>query len=81
MYLVNAENDQMQPLEVLHDAHWGPEKKGRNGFLEEVMRAVENEVPGDQHDDDLVGVCKDSQRRLRRQDTAWLTKIAVKIAF
>ena len=68
--LVHSENDQMQPLEVLHDAHGGPEKKGGNGFLEVVTRAVEDKVPGNQHHDNLVGVGQAGQGRFWRQNAA-----------
>ena len=67
---VDAYYDEMKPLEVLQDAHRGSEEKSRNYFFEEIIWTIEDEVPGEQHDNHLVGVGQNCQGRLWWQDAA-----------
>ena len=63
MNFVDTDYDEMKPQKVLQDAHWGPEKKGGNYFFKDVVWAVEDEVPREQHDNDLVGFSQNCQGR------------------
>jgi hypothetical protein len=67
--LVDAEDHKVESLEVLQDAEWGAQHKSGKEFFEEIVRAVEDEIPGQNHDEDLISVGQDCKRGLGGEDT------------
>ena len=73
--LVDTDDDKMKPLEVLQNTEWSAKQETRDNFLEEIVRAIEDKIPRQNHDQGLVRVSKNGKGRFGRQqatqDASW----------
>ena len=64
--LVDTDDDKMKPLEVLQNTEWSAKQETRDNFLEEIVRAIEDKIPRQNHDQGLVRVSKNGKGRFGR---------------